>query len=92
MRILLFLLTACSGKAGGAEERTLEMRADFLSATKLSMTVDVTADYGERVYEYKISYTGDAATGEIEIKAPEEIAGLRAQVSVSGGIRYRAAC
>lgn len=86
MIAMLLLLTACAvGGESRAESSVLEIRARVLAAQRLTAVVDVTADYGERVYEYGLTFTGDANSGELEVVTPQEIAGARATVSVSGG-------
>lgn len=82
--ILIFLLSACASKSSG-QELALDIRADLLKAAKIELKTDVTADYGDRVYQFTFAYTGNADAGEITITAPEDIAGLKAHVSVSGG-------
>lgn len=83
--ILLFFLSSCSASKGSGQELALKIRADLLDASKIEMTADVTADYGDRVYQFTFTYAGSADKGEIVITAPEDIAGLKAKVSVSGG-------
>ena len=83
MIMALAVLTGCSGQSK-VENTAREIQAEYLSATKLNMMILITADYGSRVYDYKIKYSGDANIGKIEIMEPESIAGLTAEVSVSG--------
>ncbi|NLA87119.1 MAG: hypothetical protein GX847_07545 [Clostridiales bacterium] len=78
------LLSSCKS-AGGGHELALEIRAGLIKADKLEITTSVRADYGDRVYDFTFNYSGNADTGEIAITAPEAIAGLKAEVSVSGG-------
>lgn len=84
--LLVFLLglTGCASSGGGAEELALEIRTEYISATRLDMTLRVTADYGDRVYEYGLKYVGDASSGTLEIRSPESIAGLTATVTADG--------
>lgn len=82
--ILALLLTGCTAKNSG-QELALDIRARFLEAQTINITTSVTADYGDRVYDFVFTYAGDADSGIIEITSPESIAGLKAKVSVSGG-------
>jgi hypothetical protein len=82
--ISLITLCACSPKTRG-EELALDIRTMMLEADSLDLTTQVTADYGERVFEFTFRYTGGAQDGTLEITQPEAIAGLKATVSVSGG-------
>jgi outer membrane lipoprotein-sorting protein len=83
--IVLLLLSSCQSAGGKGQELALEIRAGLLKAEKLAMTTAVRADYGDRVYDFSFSYTGNGDKGEIEITAPESVAGLKAEVSVTGG-------
>lgn len=83
--ILSLLLSSCQGSKTKAEELALDIRTSLLEANKLEITTTVRADYGERVYDFTFKYSGNADKGEIEITAPDSIAGLKAEVSVSGG-------
>lgn len=84
MITLIALLCACSSKNSG-EELAMDIRTMMLEAECLDITANVTADYGERVFEFTFRYTGGAQEGTLEITQPDTIAGLRANVSVSGG-------
>jgi hypothetical protein len=78
------LLASCSAQSKG-QELALDIRASLIKAEKLELTTSVKADYGDRVYNFSYKYAGNADKGEIEITAPASIAGLKAEVSVSGG-------
>ncbi len=82
--LLLLTLCACGGVRNNAEELALDIRTSLLEADTLDLTADVTADYGERVYDFTVRFTGDADKGAMEILAPEEIAGLKARIDLSG--------
>ncbi|SHH85805.1 hypothetical protein SAMN02745823_01223 [Sporobacter termitidis DSM 10068] len=83
--MLLFLLSACSAAKSGGQELALDIRANLLKATKIDMTADVTANYDDRTYQFTLTYSGNADRGTVVISAPKEVAGLKAEVSVSGG-------
>lgn len=83
--IAIVLLTSCQTSKSGGQELALDIRTNLLEASKLEMTANVAADYGDRVYDFTFKYSGDANNGQIELTAPEAIAGLKAKVSVSGG-------
>ena len=75
---LAFLfLTACSGK--DASQSFLDIRAAYLSSD-ITLSAEVTADYGDRCYEYGLSYTGDGKSGEVSVLSPEEIRGISARI------------
>lgn len=76
-------LAACGGEAGtgnNTDELALDIRADYLSMSGCTARMDVTADYGERVYTYTLdlSYQKDGDT-TLAVVAPEEVAGVTAR-------------
>ncbi len=78
------LLAGCSGgeQAGNsADELALSIRTEYLAMTACAATVDMTADYGQRVYEYtlKVSWQKDGET-LLTVVAPENIAGITAHI------------
>lgn len=75
-------LTLCSCSAGKtAEKKAMEIQQEYAAWESLAITADVTADYGDRVYEFKLRYTGNNTDGVVEVMSPEEIAGLTATLS-----------
>ena len=83
--ISLILLCSCRASKTDGEELALDIRTMMLETDTLDLTTHVTADYGERVYAFTFRYTGNAQNGTLEVTKPEEIAGLKATVSVTGG-------
>lgn len=83
MMILALFLTACGGeKESGAEELMLETRSKYLEMSACSGHMDMTADYGRRVYDYGVDFTW-AREGEtvLTLTAPENVAGAVAHIS-----------
>ena len=82
--ILLFLAALLCGCTGADDENelALQLRSDFLSMDGCSGTMEVTADYGQRVYEYTVDFFSTQKEGmTLVITAPEEVAGITAQVA-----------
>ena len=85
LMMTLVLLTGCSRgdltTARAAEELALAIRTEFLAMRACVASVDITADYGQRVYEYsmKVSWHRDGET-ELTVTAPEMIAGITARI------------
>jgi hypothetical protein len=78
---MTFFLCACSGGGEDGREAFLNIRAYYISKTeegKLSLSAKMTADYGDRVYVYKLSYSGTGETGEISVAEPVIVEGLKA--------------
>ena len=53
LMITVTLLCGCSAK-GGAEDKAIEIRSKYLGSGELTLAADMTADYGDRVYEYSV--------------------------------------
>ena len=79
----LLLLGGCSA-AQRAEDRALEIRAKYLQPAEYTFRADMTADYGDRVYEYTVSYSGDGTSGVLDIEKPLEISGISVSYSEDG--------
>ena len=64
-----------------AEELALRIRTEYLAMTACAASVDITADYGQRVYEYSVdlSWHKDGET-KLTVTAPENIAGITARI------------
>lgn len=85
LMMTLLMLSGCSkggqGTGHSAEELALNIRTEYLAMTACSASVDITADYGQRVYEYSmdISWEKDGET-KLTVTAPEDIAGITARI------------
>ena len=78
--LLLCLLCGCTG-ADSNNDLTLELRSDFLSREGCSGVMELTADYGQRVYAYTVEFDGTVKDGmSLVITAPEEVAGITANI------------
>ena len=76
--LLAVLLCACGG-GNDDNDLVLELREDFRKMEAWSGRMDMTADYGRRVYEYTVSFAGSREEGTcLTIEAPEEVAGITA--------------
>lgn len=86
MMTLCLLLAACSQSADkGAEELALSIRAEYIAMTACAGQVELTADYGERVYEYTLDFTYEKDRELVlTVVAPENIAGITAHVGDNG--------
>ncbi len=78
--IPLCLLSGCGEQVAEGEQQALELRTTYLSMTACQGTLQVTADYGQRVYTYEMDmiWQGNTTEGEttIVITQPDIIAGL----------------
>lgn len=88
--IPLLLLSACQGgeAEGGqtADEAARLVRTEYLAAAGCAGRVEVTADYGARVYAFTLDFTW-RREGEstLSVVAPEELAGLTARIADGEG-------
>ena len=83
MTALCLLLCACGGK-GGADNFADDIQSEFSKAKGITMIVSVTADYGSRVYEYKLRLVGKNNAMDIEVIEPSGIKGIKAHVTDEG--------
>lgn len=78
---LIFCLSACSNKAlTGADL----VREKYKSIEACKLSADITADFGERIGEYSITYELKGEEGIITIEKPVEIAGITATINADG--------
>lgn len=81
--MMILLLAACGGgSAGGSEEETLALaiRGEYLEMTSCAATAEITADYGQRVYQYTMSVEASEEETALVITAPETVAGITARL------------
>ena len=80
--LMMTLLTGC-GAAGvsEAEELALTVRREFLEMTGCTSGASITADYGQRVYQYQVEVRSGEEGTTLTITAPETAAGLTAHVT-----------
>ncbi len=71
MTLLLLLLSGCRG----AEAPHERYRRDYQDLTSYEGEAEVTADYGDKVYQYQITLQGNERGGEVEVTEPASIAG-----------------
>ncbi len=75
MMLTLTILTSCSFGGPSAEDQALALRESWLQMSSFQSNVSITADYGDRAYQYEAACSGNAEAGEVLVTAPESIAG-----------------
>lgn len=83
MTALCLFLCACGGKSG-TDQMAKDITKDMARAKSLTAIVSLTADYGERVYKYKLRCVYKEDVTELEVIEPEGIKGLKAHVTEKG--------
>lgn len=81
--LLLCLLAGCGANESSAPDE--QVRENYAALTSFSGRAQVTADYGEKVYQYEVTLAGDLTGGRLEVTAPESIAGTGFNWSDGGG-------
>lgn len=82
LMILPLLLCGCMGS--GEEEKFERYQADLADASEIRMEAEVSADYGDSAREYTLSLCWVPGRCEIEVLAPELIAGIKAHIDGDG--------
>lgn len=83
MTALCLFFCACGGK-NGADQLAKDITKEMAGAKSLTAIVSLTADYGERVYKYKLRCVYKSDETELEVMEPEGIKGLKAHVTEKG--------
>lgn len=81
--LMTTLLLAGCGKAGvsEAEELALTIRGEYLAMESCAARAAVTADYGQRVYQYEMTVSVNGEETTLTLSAPETVAGLTARLT-----------
>ena len=76
-----FLLAGC-GQSGvsEAEELALTIRGEHLAMDRCAARAAITADYGQRVYQYELTVSVTEEETVLALTAPETVAGLTARL------------
>ena len=83
--IALVLLTGCTGKRDELD-RAMKLRANLLGCLGCSFDVNITADYGDALYEFAMSCTsGGRGDLNFTVTQPESIAGISGSISSGEG-------
>lgn len=84
--MIAFLLTGCGRIEVSQEEQlALEIRGEYLEMTACRAELDLTADYGQRVYRYHILAGADGEQVAMTLTAPESVAGITARYTGEKG-------
>ena len=85
---MIMLLSACGRAPGGvgpAEELALTIRGEYAALSTWTAQAEITADYGQRVYEYAVAAEFDGAQTRLTLTALDTVAGLTAVLTENSG-------
>ena len=78
---MIILLTGCGPAQGNqGEELALSVRGEYLEMTQWRARVTLTADYGQRVYQYELEASSGPEETVLTLTAPETVAGISARL------------
>ena len=80
LMLMCLLLTGCSSEKN-ALQPALDFRSQLLEHHGCAYQAEVSADYGDHVYEFSLDCAFDGENGRITVTAPESIRGISAAVS-----------
>lgn len=86
--VLMMTLPLCACSSGGStppQEQALSIRAQYLAASGCTAQVQLTADYGRRVYCYEGVVSVLDGETKLTLTAPAEVAGTVARLSGQNG-------
>ena len=86
--LCLLLLTGCAGRDHAKKQDFLALRTQWLAAEQTELRAAVRADYGDRIYDYVLRYSGSPSGGVITVEEPEMIAGVGVEIGESGVTLY----
>lgn len=80
--MMILLLAGCGpAETSEGEELALQIRGEYLEETPWTATAAITADYGQRVYQYELAAAWDGAETTLTLTAPETVAGMTARAA-----------
>lgn len=82
--ICILLLTGCAGRSHEKKQDFLAIRAKWLSVEQVGIRAAVRADYGNRIYDYVLSYVGSPTGGMLTVEEPEMLAGVGVEIGEQG--------
>ncbi len=83
---LCLALAACGGGASDAEQLALDIRGEYLAMEGCTAQLVLTADYGQRVYEYGLAleYRREGES-VLTVTSPEAVAGVTGRLRDGSG-------
>lgn len=83
--LLVLFLSGCTD-ASSELNRCMELRSKLLKAETVNFSVDITADYGDKVHTFSMDCVGDAQGNmTFTVTAPETISGITGKIADGDG-------
>ena len=84
--MMTLLLAGCGRlEVSEAEQLALEIRGEYLELERCSASLEITADYGQRVYQFGMEAQVQGEDAALTLTAPETVAGLTARWAGEAG-------
>ena len=83
MLLLILLLSGC-GRSQEPTQKALDFRTKLMQSEGCDFTADITADYGDKVYEFTVQVQYAPEETKLTVVSPEEISGISATVTEQG--------
>ena len=84
--MIALLLAGCGRlEVSEAEQLALEIRGEYLELERCSASLEITADYGQRVYQFEMEAQVQGEDAALTLTAPETVAGLTARWAGEAG-------
>lgn len=85
--MISLLLSACRTGEGttGLQEQALAIRSRYLECAGCAAQLNVTADYGQRVYAYTVNVTATEGETMLAVVQPQELAGVTVHLNGEHG-------
>ena len=84
--MIALLLAGCGRlEVSEAEQLALEIRGEYLELERCSASLEITADYGQRVYQFGMEAQVRGEDAALTLTAPETVAGLTARWAGEAG-------
>ena len=78
--MIALLLAGCGRlEVSEAEQLALEIRGEYLELERCSASLEITADYGQRVYQFEMDAQVQGEDAVLTLTAPETVAGVVAR-------------
>ena len=82
----VLVLTGCASSSGGEMNRALALRGKLLKAESWGFQAEISADFGEKVYDFGMDcQADDKGNVAFTVTAPETISGITGEISAQGG-------